>query len=56
VGHLPRPARRDGSLARLPGTGRPHYVDSRIRSLKSLRLGIRPGRPIEPLTEHPAWR
>jgi FMN phosphatase YigB (HAD superfamily) len=56
VGHLPRPARPDGSLARLPGTGRPHYVDSRIRSLKSLRLGTRPGRPIEPLTEHPAWR
>jgi pyrimidine 5'-nucleotidase len=56
VGHLPRPARADGSLARLPGTGRPHYVDSRIRSLKSLRLGTRPGRPIEPFTEHPAWR
>ena len=47
VGHLPRHARADGTLARLPGTGRPHYVDRRIRSLKSLRLGARPGRPID---------
>jgi FMN phosphatase YigB (HAD superfamily) len=56
TGHLPQHVRPDGSLARLPGTGRPHYVDRCIRSLKSLRLGTRPGRPIEPLTEHPAWR
>ncbi|KVS36746.1 pyrimidine 5'-nucleotidase [Burkholderia ubonensis] len=35
TGHLP---------GRLPGTGRPHYVDQRIRSLKSLRLGTRSGR------------
>jgi pyrimidine 5'-nucleotidase len=41
VGHLARPARIDGAPARLPGTGRPHYVDRRIRSLKSLRLGSR---------------
>jgi pyrimidine 5'-nucleotidase len=44
VGHLPRRARADGGPARLPGTGRPHYVDRRIRSLKSLRLGNRSAR------------
>jgi pyrimidine 5'-nucleotidase len=43
VGHLPAP-RTNGGAARLPGTGRPHYVDRRIRSLKSLRLGTRSGR------------
>jgi len=41
VGHLPSPARANGTPGRLPGTGRPHYVDRRIRSLKSLRLGSR---------------
>ncbi|MDE1181425.1 pyrimidine 5'-nucleotidase [Paraburkholderia sp.] len=41
VGHLPRKAHADGIPTRLPGTGRPHYVDQRIRSLKSLRLGTR---------------
>ncbi|CAN0624183.1 Pyrimidine 5'-nucleotidase [Burkholderia multivorans] len=35
TGHLP---------GHLPNTGRPHYVDQRIRSLKSLRLGTRSGR------------
>ncbi|HEF4739210.1 pyrimidine 5'-nucleotidase [Burkholderia multivorans] len=35
TGHLP---------GHLPSTGRPHYVDRRIRSLKSLRLGTRSGR------------
>ncbi|MDR8791805.1 HAD-IA family hydrolase [Burkholderia multivorans] len=35
TGHLP---------GHLPATGRPHYVDRRIRSLKSLRLGTRSGR------------
>ncbi|WP_143283259.1 HAD-IA family hydrolase, partial [Burkholderia cenocepacia] len=35
TGHLP---------GHLPATGRPHYVDQRIRSLKSLRLGTRSGR------------
>ncbi|RQT47419.1 pyrimidine 5'-nucleotidase [Burkholderia cepacia] len=35
TGHLP---------GHLPVTGRPHYVDQRIRSLKSLRLGTRSGR------------
>ena len=35
TGHLP---------GHLPGTGRQHYVDQRIRSLKSLRLGTRSGR------------
>lgn len=43
VGHLVAPVR--GALgerraARMPGTGRPHYIDSRIRSLKSLRRVI----------------
>jgi pyrimidine 5'-nucleotidase len=41
VGHLPHHQRADGTPAPLPGTGRPHYVDRRIRSLKSLRLGTR---------------
>ncbi len=40
TGHLPRHARADGTVAPLPGTGRPHYVDRCIRSLKSLRTGI----------------
>jgi pyrimidine 5'-nucleotidase len=44
VGHLPAAPRTSGGAARLPGTGRPHYVDRRIRSLKSLRLGTRSGR------------
>ncbi|TDG03506.1 pyrimidine 5'-nucleotidase [Paraburkholderia guartelaensis] len=35
TGHLP---------AHLPATGRPHYVDRRIRSLKSLKLGLQSGR------------
>ncbi|MFP4903500.1 HAD-IA family hydrolase [Paraburkholderia sp. BR14261] len=35
TGHLP---------AHLPGTGRPHYVDRRIRSLKSLKPGLQSGR------------
>jgi len=35
TGHLP---------AHLPGTGRPHYVDRRIRSLKSLKPGLHSGR------------
>nr|WP_246174093.1 pyrimidine 5'-nucleotidase [Paraburkholderia hayleyella] len=37
VGHLPFHSRAAGVAARLPGTGRPHYVDRRIHSLKSLR-------------------
>jgi pyrimidine 5'-nucleotidase len=44
VGHLPMKQKYDGMTARQPGTGRPHYVDRRIRSLKSLRLGNRSGR------------
>ncbi len=44
VGHLPPRTREDGVPALLPGTGRPHYVDRRIRSLKSLRLGNRSAR------------
>ncbi|WP_206955219.1 pyrimidine 5'-nucleotidase [Trinickia acidisoli] len=39
VGHLPTPTRPDGRIARAPGSGRPHYIDRRIRSLKSLRPG-----------------
>jgi pyrimidine 5'-nucleotidase len=41
TGHLPNQKRADGIPGPLPGTGRPHYVDKRIRSLKSLRLGTR---------------
>jgi pyrimidine 5'-nucleotidase len=41
TGHLPGQVSVDGIPGRLPGTGRPHYVDKRIRSLKSLRLGTR---------------
>jgi HAD superfamily hydrolase (TIGR01509 family) len=37
VGHLVAAPKRDGSNPRLPGTGRPHYVDRRVRSLKSLQ-------------------
>jgi pyrimidine 5'-nucleotidase len=41
TGHLPPlPA----PSMRIQGSGRPHYVDHRIRSLKSLQLGIRSGR------------
>lgn len=36
VGHLVTRA-AGGGQARMPGSGRPHYVDRRIRSLKSLR-------------------
>ncbi|SIT35331.1 HAD-superfamily hydrolase, subfamily IA, variant 3 [Paraburkholderia ribeironis] len=36
TGHLPRRPNADGNETRLPGTGRPHYVDRSIRSLKSL--------------------
>lgn len=45
VGHLPKKARAEGVPGHLPGTGRPHYVDLRIRSLKSLRSGNRSVRP-----------
>lgn len=44
VGHLPKPIRPAGKTPPLPGSGRPHYVDSRIRSLKSLRTGHDAGR------------
>ncbi|MGN6653528.1 pyrimidine 5'-nucleotidase [Trinickia sp.] len=44
VGHLPKPINQAGKTPRLPGSGRPHYVDRRIRSLKSLRLGHDAGR------------
>jgi pyrimidine 5'-nucleotidase len=44
TGHLPAQVRADGAPTRLPGTGRPHYVDWSIRSLKSLRSGTRSGR------------
>ncbi|WP_415914056.1 pyrimidine 5'-nucleotidase [Paraburkholderia sp. J12] len=40
TGHLPA---RSPSL-RLSGRGRPHYVDHRIRSLKSLQTGLQSGR------------
>ncbi|HTH58944.1 MAG TPA: pyrimidine 5'-nucleotidase [Paraburkholderia sp.] len=41
TGHLPP---LPEPSARRQGSGRPHYVDHRIRSLKSLQLGIRSGR------------
>lgn len=44
VGHLPAAARPDGRPPQIPGSGRPHYVDRRIRSLKSLRAGHETGR------------
>jgi pyrimidine 5'-nucleotidase len=44
VGHLPTAPKTNGTPGRQPGTGRPHYVDRRIRSLKSLRLGTRASR------------
>lgn len=47
VGHLSGPralASGNRPPSRLPGTGRPHYVDRRIRSLKSLRTGHDTGR------------
>jgi pyrimidine 5'-nucleotidase len=47
VGHLPSASKTDGAFARRPGSGRPHYVDRRIHSLKSLRLGTRSSRQIE---------
>lgn len=37
VGHLVTAPKRQGSNSRRPGTGRPHYVDHRVHSLKSLR-------------------
>lgn len=40
TGHLPARA----PAMRLGGSGRPHYVDHRIRSLKSLQLGLQSGR------------
>lgn len=39
VGHLSAPPHAGGTPTRMPGTGRPHYVDRRIRSLKSLQPG-----------------
>ncbi|KXU89874.1 HAD family hydrolase [Paraburkholderia monticola] len=44
TGHLPRKPHADGVPTRLPGTGRPHYVDRSVRSLKSLRLSTRSAR------------
>lgn len=41
TGHLPPLA---APSMRRQGTGKPHYVDHRIRSLKSLQMGIRSGR------------
>ena len=43
VGHLSVAPTADGAAGRLPGTGRPHYVDRRIRSLKSLRRALERG-------------
>jgi pyrimidine 5'-nucleotidase len=37
VGHLPPVPRGSGGPPSLPGAGRAHYIDSRVRSIKSLR-------------------
>jgi pyrimidine 5'-nucleotidase len=39
VGHLPAIQSAGPSKNRMAGSGRPHYVDYRIRSLKSLQIG-----------------
>jgi pyrimidine 5'-nucleotidase len=42
VGHLPVAKTSTGGLStRLPGIGRPHYVDRTVRSLRALSLGMR---------------
>jgi pyrimidine 5'-nucleotidase len=42
VGHLPVAKTASGGLSmRLPGSGRPHYVDRTVRSLRALTLGMR---------------
>ncbi|MDR5812098.1 MULTISPECIES: pyrimidine 5'-nucleotidase [unclassified Caballeronia] len=42
VGHLPVAKTSSGGLStRLPGIGRPHYVDRTVRSLRALTLGMR---------------
>jgi pyrimidine 5'-nucleotidase len=44
VGHLPVAKTSGGGLSvRLPGIGRPHYVDRTVRSLRALSLGMRGG-------------
>ncbi|MDR5832613.1 pyrimidine 5'-nucleotidase [Caballeronia sp. LZ034LL] len=44
VGHLPVAKTSSGGLStRLPGIGRPHYVDRTVRSLRALTLGMRNG-------------
>ena len=42
VGHLPVAKTSSGGMSvRLPGAGRPHYVDRTVRSLRALTLGMR---------------
>ncbi len=42
VGHLPAAKTSSGAVSmRKPGTGRPHYVDRTVRSLRALTLGMR---------------
>ncbi|MDR5770249.1 MULTISPECIES: pyrimidine 5'-nucleotidase [unclassified Caballeronia] len=44
VGHLPMARTSSGGISqRLPGSGRPHYVDRTVRSLRALTLGMRGG-------------
>lgn len=52
VGHLIS-GRADpgGTRRRIPGTGKPHYVDRRIRSLKSLRRATSRGDPCSRLND-----
>ncbi|VXC62517.1 HAD family hydrolase [Burkholderia sp. 8Y] len=44
VGHLPAVRTSAGAVSvRLPGAGRPHYVDRTVRSVRALALGMRGG-------------
>jgi len=44
VGHLPAARTSTGAVSvRMPGAGRPHYVDRTVRSLRALTLGMRGG-------------
>ncbi|WP_044041015.1 pyrimidine 5'-nucleotidase [Caballeronia insecticola] len=47
VGHLPVARTSSGGMSvRMPGAGRPHYVDRTVRSLRALSLGMRGGVPL----------
>jgi pyrimidine 5'-nucleotidase len=47
VGHLPVARTSSGGMSvRMPGAGRPHYVDRTVRSVRALTLGLRGGTTI----------